>query len=53
MTKNNGEKNLILSGLKVGFLILLVVLQLFMLYLLYTSTKQISLYMEVLFYYYV
>ena len=49
MTKNNGEKNLILSGLKVGFLILLVVLQLFMLYLLYTSTKQISLYMEVLF----
>lgn len=49
MTKNSGEKNLILSILKGGFLILLVVVQLFILYLLYTSTKQISLYMEFLF----
>lgn len=49
MTKNSGEKNLILTILKVCFLILLVVLQLFALYLLYAGTKQISLYMGVLF----
>lgn len=46
MTKNSGEKNLILSILKVGFLILLVALQLFVIYLIYAGTKQFSLYME-------
>lgn len=49
MTKNSGEKNLILSILKVSFLILLVVLQLFIIYLSYTSTRQVALCMEVLF----
>ena len=49
MTKNSGEKNLILSILKGSFLILLVVFQLFIIYLLYTSTKNISLYMEFLY----
>lgn len=49
MTKNNGEKNIILSILKLVFLVLLIVLQLGIVYLLYRSTKQISLYMDVLF----
>lgn len=49
MTKNSGEKNLILSILKIGFLTLLAFIQIFIIYLLYTSTKQIKLYMDVLF----
>lgn len=49
MTKNSGENNLILSILKIGFLTLLVFIQIFIIYLLYTSTKQIKLYFDVLF----
>ena len=49
MTKNSGEKNLLLSIIKFCFLLLLLVLQFLIIYFLYKGTKLFSIYMDAAF----